>query len=153
MLHFWTAIASELLTFLAIWQVWWKNKCIFVMSAILASFWNLFYQIPFTWWKKLHLASQIFKIEAALEKAGNQHCLSNWHPLIGSRSIFDEDHDIFRSSVRKFMRNELAPEHKRYEAQVQSLKTSTTYISMLFVICTLLKYKTYWVCVYVAVQF
>jgi len=36
---------------------------------------------------------------------------------IGSRSIFDEDHDIFRSSVRKFMRNELAPEHKRYEAQ------------------------------------
>ena len=68
--------------------------------------------------KKLHLASQIFKIEAALEKAGNQHCLSNWHPLIGSRSIFDEDHDIFRSSVRKFMRNELAPEHKRYEAQV-----------------------------------
>ena len=48
---------------------------------------------------------------------------------IGCRSIFDEDHDIFRSSVRKFMRNELAPEHKRYEAQVQSLKTSTTYIS------------------------
>merc|ERR1719331_3251440 len=36
---------------------------------------------------------------------------------IGCRSIFDEDHDIFRSSVRKFMRNELAPEHKRYEAQ------------------------------------
>ena len=36
---------------------------------------------------------------------------------IGSRSIFDEDHDIFRSSVRRFMRDELAPNHKHYEAQ------------------------------------
>ena len=43
---------------------------------------------------------------------------------IGCRSIFDEDHDIFRSSVRKFMRNELAPEHKRYEAQVQKCTLS-----------------------------
>ena len=40
---------------------------------------------------------------------------------IGSRSIFDEDHDIFRSSVRRFMREELAPEHKRYEAQVSTM--------------------------------
>ena len=36
---------------------------------------------------------------------------------IGSRNIFDEDHDIFRSSVRRFMRDELAPNHKHYEAQ------------------------------------
>ena len=36
---------------------------------------------------------------------------------IGSRSIFDEDQDIFRSSVRKFMREELAPQHHKYEAQ------------------------------------
>ena len=36
---------------------------------------------------------------------------------IGSRSIFDEDQDIFRSSVRKFMRDELAPQHHKYEAQ------------------------------------
>ena len=36
---------------------------------------------------------------------------------IGSRSIFDEDHDIFRSSVRRFMRDELAPNHKHYEEQ------------------------------------
>jgi len=36
---------------------------------------------------------------------------------IGSRSIFDEDHDIFRSSVRRYMRDELAPNHKHYEAQ------------------------------------
>ena len=36
---------------------------------------------------------------------------------IGSRSIFDEDHDIFRSSVRRFMCDELAPNHKHYEAQ------------------------------------
>ena len=28
-----------------------------------------------------------------------------------------EDHDIFRSSVRRFMRDELAPNHKHYEAQ------------------------------------
>ena len=37
---------------------------------------------------------------------------------IGSRSIFDEDHDIFRSSVRRFFREEVAPEHKRFEEQV-----------------------------------
>lgn len=36
---------------------------------------------------------------------------------IGSRSIFDEDQDIFRASTRRFMRDELAPNHKRYEAQ------------------------------------
>jgi len=36
---------------------------------------------------------------------------------IGSRSIFDEDHDIFRSSVRRFFREEVAPEHKRFEEQ------------------------------------
>ena len=36
---------------------------------------------------------------------------------IGSRSIFDEDQDIFRSSVRRFMRDELAPVHHKYEAQ------------------------------------
>merc|ERR1719411_2410986 len=36
---------------------------------------------------------------------------------IGSRSIFDDDSDIFRSSVRRFMRDELAPLHKKYEAQ------------------------------------
>ena len=38
---------------------------------------------------------------------------------IGARSIFEEDHDIFRSSVRRFMRDELAPNHARYEAQGQ----------------------------------
>ena len=38
---------------------------------------------------------------------------------IGARSIFDEDHDIFRSSVRRFMRDELAVNHARYEAQGQ----------------------------------
>jgi len=38
---------------------------------------------------------------------------------IGARSIFDEDHDIFRSSVRRFMRDELAANHARYEAQGQ----------------------------------
>jgi len=36
---------------------------------------------------------------------------------IGSRTIFDEDRDIFRSSVRRFMRDELHPAHKRFEAQ------------------------------------
>ena len=36
---------------------------------------------------------------------------------IGSRAIFDEDHDIFRSSARRFMRDELAPQHAKYEAQ------------------------------------
>ena len=36
---------------------------------------------------------------------------------IGSRTIFDEDHDIFRSSVRRYMRDELAPNHKHYEEQ------------------------------------
>merc|ERR1719511_94814 len=36
---------------------------------------------------------------------------------IGARSLFDEDDDIFRSSVRRFMREELAPNHARYEAQ------------------------------------
>ena len=36
---------------------------------------------------------------------------------IGSRSIFDEDHDIFRASVRRFMRDHLAPAHKWYESQ------------------------------------
>jgi long-chain-acyl-CoA dehydrogenase len=36
---------------------------------------------------------------------------------IGSRSIFDEDRDIFRSSVRRFMRDELAPAHQKYEEQ------------------------------------
>merc|ERR1712062_653568 len=36
---------------------------------------------------------------------------------IGSRTVFDEDHDIFRSSVRRYMRDELAPNHKHYEEQ------------------------------------
>ncbi len=36
---------------------------------------------------------------------------------IGARSIFDADHDIFRESVRRFMRDELAPAHERYEEQ------------------------------------
>lgn len=36
---------------------------------------------------------------------------------IGSRSIFDQDRDIFRASVRRFMREELWPQHKRYEEQ------------------------------------
>ncbi len=34
---------------------------------------------------------------------------------IGSRSIFNDDHDMFRESVRKFMREELAPEQQKFE--------------------------------------
>ena len=35
---------------------------------------------------------------------------------IGSRSIFDEDHDIFRESARRFFRDVVHPEHKKFEA-------------------------------------
>ena len=36
---------------------------------------------------------------------------------IGARSIFNEDQDMFRENVRRFMREEVYPNHKRYEAQ------------------------------------
>ena len=36
---------------------------------------------------------------------------------IGTRRIFNEDHDMFRENARKFFRDQLAPQHKRYEAQ------------------------------------
>jgi len=36
---------------------------------------------------------------------------------IGTRRIFNEDHDMFRENARKFFRDQLAPEHKRYESQ------------------------------------
>ena len=36
---------------------------------------------------------------------------------IGGRSIFNADHDMFRENARKFFRDQLAPQHKRYEAQ------------------------------------
>jgi len=35
---------------------------------------------------------------------------------IGSRSIFNEDHDMFRESARKFFREVLHPQHKKFEA-------------------------------------
>jgi len=35
---------------------------------------------------------------------------------IGSRSIFNEDHDMFRESARKFFRDVLHPQHKKFEA-------------------------------------
>ncbi len=34
---------------------------------------------------------------------------------IGSRWIFNEDHDLFRTQARKFMREELAPAHAQFE--------------------------------------
>eukprot|EP00095_Tigriopus_kingsejongensis_P002688 snap_masked-scaffold2248_size18162-processed-gene-0.1 protein:Tk02688 transcript:snap_masked-scaffold2248_size18162-processed-gene-0.1-mRNA-1 annotation:"long-chain specific acyl- mitochondrial precursor" len=34
---------------------------------------------------------------------------------IGSRSIFNEDHDLFRENVRRFMRDELAPRQAEFE--------------------------------------
>ena len=34
---------------------------------------------------------------------------------IGSRSIFDEDNDMFRESVRKFMREEVGPRQLEFE--------------------------------------
>ena len=34
---------------------------------------------------------------------------------IGSRSIFNADHDMFRESVRRFMRDELAPQQEAFE--------------------------------------
>lgn len=36
---------------------------------------------------------------------------------IGCRSIFNEEQDMFRESVRRFMREEVYPNHKKYEAQ------------------------------------
>ena len=33
---------------------------------------------------------------------------------IGTRSIFGEEHDIFRQNVRRFMNEEIAPHQKRY---------------------------------------
>ena len=33
---------------------------------------------------------------------------------IGTRSIFNEDHDIFRTSVRKFFTEEVLPYHEKY---------------------------------------
>lgn len=35
---------------------------------------------------------------------------------IGSRGIYDADHDLFRENARKFFREQLAPQHKRFEA-------------------------------------
>ena len=36
---------------------------------------------------------------------------------IGSRTIYSPEQDMFRESVRRFMREELAPNHERYEKQ------------------------------------
>ena len=41
---------------------------------------------------------------------------------IGSRSIFDEDSDRFRESVRKFMREELAPMQSKFEEEGRPTK-------------------------------
>jgi len=38
---------------------------------------------------------------------------------IGSRRIFNSDHDIFRTSVRKFFQEEVVPHHARWEAAGQ----------------------------------
>jgi len=35
---------------------------------------------------------------------------------IGTRGIFDEDHDMFRENARKFFREQVAPNHKGFEA-------------------------------------
>ena len=43
-------------------------------------------------------------------------------PDIGSRSIFDEDSDRFRESVRKFMREELAPMQSKFEEEGRPTK-------------------------------
>ena len=34
---------------------------------------------------------------------------------IGVRNIFDEDHDMFRSTCRKFMQEEVVPYHEEWE--------------------------------------
>jgi len=34
---------------------------------------------------------------------------------IGTRGIFNEDHDLFRENARKFFREQLAPQHKKFE--------------------------------------
>ena len=34
---------------------------------------------------------------------------------IGSRGIFNEEHDMFRENVRKFFREQVAPKHKSFE--------------------------------------
>jgi long-chain-acyl-CoA dehydrogenase len=36
---------------------------------------------------------------------------------VGSRSIFNADHDLFRENVRKFMKEELAPQQAAFEEQ------------------------------------
>ena len=41
---------------------------------------------------------------------------------IGSRSLFDEDSDRFRESVRKFMREELAPMQSKFEEEGRPTK-------------------------------
>ncbi|XP_059080142.1 long-chain specific acyl-CoA dehydrogenase, mitochondrial-like [Tigriopus californicus] len=41
---------------------------------------------------------------------------------IGSRSIFNEDHDMFRESARRFMRDELAPLQMEFEDKGQPSK-------------------------------
>ena len=33
---------------------------------------------------------------------------------IGLRSIFDEDHDMYRQTVRRFFQDEVAPQHAKY---------------------------------------
>ncbi|XP_002735248.2 long-chain specific acyl-CoA dehydrogenase, mitochondrial-like [Saccoglossus kowalevskii] len=38
---------------------------------------------------------------------------------IGTRRIFNEDHDMFRESVRKFFRDEVAPYHEQWEKDGQ----------------------------------
>ncbi len=39
--------------------------------------------------------------------------------MLFDREIFDEDHDIFRQSARKFMEREVVPHHERWEKQGQ----------------------------------
>ena len=75
--------------------------------------------------KHRHVSTSIVGSQQAKEEPAGSHdsqlrlppCQMPNMLDIGSRTIFDEDRDIFRSSVRRFMRDELYPAHKRFEAQ------------------------------------
>ena len=47
---------------------------------------------------------------------------------IGLRSIFSEDHDMYRQTVRRFFQDEVAPQHSKYVLVVTSALTLYMYL-------------------------
>ncbi|XP_050407402.1 long-chain specific acyl-CoA dehydrogenase, mitochondrial [Patella vulgata] len=61
--------------------------------------------------RQLSVTSTLLSKENARKEIGESSNLMD----IGNRGIFSEEHDMFRTSVRRFMQDEVAPNHDQWE--------------------------------------